>query len=114
MNRADRSVTFQERDFKGSRLRCMLLTSDASNKVAEFLNSLVAPHAVVTPKDRWAPRGFLEPDEAKLGETPGFLLDEWPEQLGTHLTLPPWLEQQRSNLLQTLPPLRLPTGEQGR
>jgi hypothetical protein len=75
MNRVDRSVTFQERDFKGSRLRCLLLTSDAPNKVAAFLNSLVAPHAIVIPNDRWAPRGFLEPDEARLGETPGFVLD---------------------------------------
>ncbi len=29
----------------------------------------------MTASDHWAPRGFLEPDEAKLGETEGFLSD---------------------------------------
>ncbi|HZR39686.1 MAG TPA: ring-cleaving dioxygenase, partial [Ktedonobacteraceae bacterium] len=47
-------------------------------------------------------------------DTPGFLLDEPPEHLGTHLMLPPWLEQQRAQLVRTLPPLRLPTSTQGR
>lgn len=75
MNQAEHSVTFQERDFKGSRLRCLLLTSNAPKNVAHFLNSLVAPHAIVTTEDHWAPRGFLAPDEAKLGETPGFVPD---------------------------------------
>jgi hypothetical protein len=75
MSLAERSLTFQERDLKGSRLRCLLLTTDARSKVAAFLNSLVAPHAIVTAEDHWAPRGFLDPDEAKLGETPGFVPD---------------------------------------
>lgn len=73
MTAAERGMTFREREFKGSRLRCLLLTSDAPNKVATFLNSLAAPHARVTAGDRWAPRGFLDPDEAKLGETTSFL-----------------------------------------
>ena len=73
MTRAERTITFREREFKGSRYRCLLLTSDTPAKVSTFLTSLVAPHATVTPKDHWAPRGFLNPDEAKLGETPGFL-----------------------------------------
>lgn len=73
MTTAERSITFREREFKGSRLRCLLLTSDTPNKVAAFLNLLTAPHAQVTVEDRWAPRGFLDPDEAKLGETPSFL-----------------------------------------
>ena len=73
MTRAERTITFRERDFKGSRLRCLLLTSEAPTKVAAFLDSLVAPHALVTTEDHWAPRGFIEADEAKLGETPGFL-----------------------------------------
>jgi hypothetical protein len=76
MTGAERTITFREREFKGSRLRCLLLTNNAPKDVAVFLNSLVVPHAVVTPgDDHWAPRGFLEPHEAKLGETPGFLAD---------------------------------------
>lgn len=39
---------------------------------------------------------------------PGFIIDEPPERLGTHLVLPPWLEPRRSELEQVLPPLRLP------
>jgi hypothetical protein len=75
MTPADRSITFREREFKGSRLRCLLLTNNAPDYVADFLNSLVAPHAIVMPEDHWAPRGFLDPDEAKLGETLGFLCE---------------------------------------
>jgi hypothetical protein len=73
MTTAERSITFREREFKGSRLRCLLLTSDSPSKVAAFLNSLAAPHAQVTAEDRWAPRGFLDPAEAGLGDSAGFL-----------------------------------------
>lgn len=73
MSAAERVITFREREFKGSRLRCLLLTSNVPDKVAAFLNSLAAPHAEVGPDNHWAPRGFLEPDEAKLGETAGFV-----------------------------------------
>jgi hypothetical protein len=73
MTPAEGAITFREREFRGSRLRCLLLTNSASKDIAVFLNSLVTPHALVTTEDHWAPRGFLEPDEAKLGETPGFL-----------------------------------------
>ncbi|HXS19814.1 MAG TPA: hypothetical protein VN735_01220 [Steroidobacteraceae bacterium] len=73
MNRPKRTITFRAREFKGSRLRCLLLTSQVAPDVSTFLTLLVAPHASVPIDGRWAPRGFLEPDEAKLGESPGFL-----------------------------------------
>ncbi len=38
-------------------------------------------------------------------DPPGFALDESPDQLGTHLMLPPWLETHRSQLEQRLPRL---------
>jgi catechol 2,3-dioxygenase-like lactoylglutathione lyase family enzyme len=41
-------------------------------------------------------------------DPPGFAIDEPVEQLGTQLKLPPWLEAQRTELEQVLPPLRLP------
>jgi hypothetical protein len=50
-----------------------LLTSNAAKEVAEFFTSLVVPHALVMANEQWAPRGLLEPAEAKLGETRGFL-----------------------------------------
>ncbi len=42
-------------------------------------------------------------------DPPGFTADETPEELGTHLKLPPWLEPQRALLEQQLPPVHLPT-----
>jgi glyoxalase family protein len=41
-------------------------------------------------------------------DPPGFFVDEAPEELGSKLVLPPWLEPERSNLEAALPPLRLP------
>lgn len=76
MNDKDKRIVFREREFKGSRLRCLLLTSQEPRQVAEFLSALVAPHAKVCSTELWAPRGFREPDEAKLDETLGFLSDK--------------------------------------
>jgi glyoxalase family protein len=36
---------------------------------------------------------------------PGFTIDEKADELGTHLTLPPWLESMRNNLEKVLPPV---------
>ncbi|HVS63573.1 MAG TPA: ring-cleaving dioxygenase [Thermoanaerobaculia bacterium] len=41
-------------------------------------------------------------------DSPGFTVDESPTELGTHLTLPPWLEPRRQALAARLPELRLP------
>jgi glyoxalase family protein len=42
-------------------------------------------------------------------DPPGFAVDEAPEELGSKLQLPPWLESARNELLAILPPVRLPT-----
>ncbi len=47
-------------------------------------------------------------------DPPGFATDETPEELGTHLKLPPWLEPQRAQLERMLPALRLPGVRQRR
>ena len=39
---------------------------------------------------------------------PGFAVDEKPEELGTHLVLPPWLEPTRKDIEKTLPQVHLP------
>ncbi|HEX8032936.1 MAG TPA: ring-cleaving dioxygenase [Ktedonobacterales bacterium] len=39
---------------------------------------------------------------------PGFTVDESADALGTALKLPPWLEPQRADIEQILPPVRLP------
>lgn len=98
MTRDSASISFARRDLKGSRLRCLLTTQQDEVAVAEFLSSLVAPHATVeSGAHRWAPRGLRDPGEAKLGETAGFLNDAqrqtitnwWLEQSGTANT-PNW------------------------
>jgi catechol 2,3-dioxygenase-like lactoylglutathione lyase family enzyme len=38
-------------------------------------------------------------------DSPGFAIDESPEQLGTALQLPPWLEAQRARIEAALPPI---------
>ena len=65
-----------QKDLRGSRLRCLMLTSLSRESVAQALTSLVKPFAVVSQKDFWMPGGFFKPDEAKLGETPDFLCAE--------------------------------------
>ena len=42
-------------------------------------------------------------------DPPGFATDETIDHLGERLTLPPWYESAREEILQVLPPLRLPT-----
>ena len=41
-------------------------------------------------------------------DQPGFAIDESPEQLGTRLALPPWLEHSRVEIEKNLPPVSLP------
>ncbi len=59
---------------RGSQLGCLLLTEGAPGLVAERLNRLIAPHAIVDPaRHTWMPIGRNSPEEAKLGECPRFL-----------------------------------------
>lgn len=46
-------------------------------------------------------------------DSPGFTVDETPEQLGSHLRLPPWLERARQQISRALPRLDLPAVRQG-
>jgi glyoxalase family protein len=41
-------------------------------------------------------------------DKPGFAIDESPEQLGTRLALPPWLENSRAEIEKNLPLVSLP------
>jgi len=42
-------------------------------------------------------------------DLPGFAVDEAPEELGTHLKLPPWLEDRRPTLEHALPAVSIPS-----
>jgi len=76
MPMTDRSASLQARDLRGSRLRCLLLMDQPAKTVARLLTELVRPHAEVGPSASWMPRRLTQPEEAKLGETPGFLSDK--------------------------------------
>ena len=69
-------ICLEKREFNGSRFRCLLATQQPKPRAIAFLNSLVEPLAKVSEADWYMPEGFCKPDEAKLGETPGFLNDE--------------------------------------
>jgi len=70
-----KKLTFDAKEFKGSRLRCLQLTSLNNDIVAEFLTELVKPHAQVVAESVWIPRGMLAPREAELGKAKEFLSD---------------------------------------
>ena len=74
-------ISFRRREFKGSRLRCLMATSLADREVAAFLNQIVQPHAQLSVEDTWQPCGFLEGDEARLGEAAKFLTADQREAL---------------------------------
>lgn len=70
-------VAFDKKELRGSRLRCLMFTSMPRNYVANCLTELVQPFGVVdSTRDQWMPKGFLEPDEARLGEDSGFLSEK--------------------------------------
>jgi len=65
----DQLALLPRKERRGSRARCVLLTSGSNEEVAGRLSALAAPFATIDPDDdRWMPRGFADPAEAKLGE----------------------------------------------
>ena len=69
-------ICFREREFRGSRFRCLLVTHQPKARVVAFLNSLVHPLATAKDSDVFMPEGFCKPEETRLGDAPGFLSDE--------------------------------------
>jgi hypothetical protein len=75
-------ITLRKRELRGSRLRCLMLTSMPRQQVAGILTEMVSPFAEVQADEGcWMPGGFLEPDEAKLGECGRFLSPDRREEL---------------------------------
>jgi len=79
----EETVSFRGRELKGSRLRCLMLTSLAERQVAASLSRLIEPHGLVTTQDSWQPRGFLEAGEAQLGSAEAFLTPEQREAVSS-------------------------------
>lgn len=69
----ERQVKFREREFRGSRFRCLLATSLPQPKFVEWINSVIRPFAEISERDIHMPEGFCSPEEARLGETSKFL-----------------------------------------
>jgi hypothetical protein len=70
-------VIFGKKELRGSRLRCLMFTTMPRKQVARCLTEVVQPYGVVNAtRDQWMPRGFLNPDEPKLGEATSFLSAE--------------------------------------
>jgi len=64
---SERLAALPERERRGSRPRCLLLTTGAPEAVAARLTGLAASWASVSAgRDRWMPRGFDAPEEALL------------------------------------------------
>lgn len=59
--------------YKGSRRRCLELTSRDRDETAHILTSLTEGKAVVTAAHRWMPRGLEAPEEALLRCSDGLL-----------------------------------------
>lgn len=76
MKPANDTITFRQREFRGSRLRCLLLTGKSRDTVHTFLQALVAPHAVLDEASEWMPGGFLHSAEVRLEQ-------QWPQEFLT-------------------------------
>jgi catechol 2,3-dioxygenase-like lactoylglutathione lyase family enzyme len=77
----------------------------------EFLTTSGLPTTNVRDRQYFHSIYFNEPGGVLFEiatDPPGFAIDEDPTELGTHLKLPPWLEQNRPQLEEALPPLRIP------
>ncbi len=86
-----REVTFNKKELRGSRLRCLMLTAMPRQQVASILSHMIEPIGSVKVSDVWAPCGFLEPDEAELGRHLSFLSSQERE------TVTSWWLKKREN-----------------
>jgi glyoxalase family protein len=86
---------------------------DAEQKA--WRESLIDAGRNVTPViDRWYFKSiyYREPGGVLFEiatDSPGFTVDEKPEQLGSRLSLPPWFQVRRDRLEGTLTPFVVPT-----
>ncbi|HZP88604.1 MAG TPA: hypothetical protein VFB54_17470 [Burkholderiales bacterium] len=63
-------LRLHERERRGSKPRCHLLTQGTPSEVASRLNILVAPFGSISASDRWMPQGFDDLEEAQLHNAP--------------------------------------------
>jgi hypothetical protein len=74
---ADPLARLPQKERRGSRARCILLTDGPDVIVAHRLSVLAGPSVIIDPnRHNWMPRGIAHPKEAKLGDALSFLSDE--------------------------------------
>jgi hypothetical protein len=74
---ADPLANLPQKERRGSRARCILLTDGPDAIVARRLSDLAGHSVIIDPhRHHWMPRGSLQPKEAKLGDSLLFLSDE--------------------------------------
>ncbi|NJL06375.1 MAG: hypothetical protein HC911_16015 [Chloroflexaceae bacterium] len=74
----------RQHQYRGSQLRCLLLTDGPRDVVAQRLSALAAPMATVdAAQHHWLPRGLHAPQEAQLDKTPELLSPELCEQISS-------------------------------
>jgi hypothetical protein len=80
---------------RGSLLRCLLLTGQPPNDIAELLSELIKlPNVVISPRDHWMPRGLRDYKETTLVDCSYFLTPEKRKALTEW-----WLEKPRGAML---------------
>jgi hypothetical protein len=74
---ADPLANLPQKERRGSRARCILLTDGPDATVAHRLSVLAGPSVIIDPnRHHWMPRGIAHPKEAKLGDALSFLSNE--------------------------------------
>jgi hypothetical protein len=74
MTLKEKIARLPEKERRGSRPRCLILTEGTPAEVAGRLNGILDGHAMIdSSRCAWMPRGFREPDEAELGKAGDFL-----------------------------------------
>ena len=88
----------REQKIRGSKARCLELTSMAPDYVAAIMKEVASPFAEIDPEhDIWMPKGFFDSKEAKLDKCALFLpadirrtLTEWWLEFPRGANTPNW------------------------
>ncbi len=97
-NRPSQLDVLPQKERRGSRARCLLLTEGSVAEVAQRLTDVAAPFASIDPaRHVWLPQGFSNPREAKLGDEAALLsgtkretLTAWWLAVRTNANTPNW------------------------
>lgn len=81
MSDSEKTFQFKAKDFKGSRFRCLQLTSLPMVQLKNALSEIIAPYAELSDSLQVSPRGFLQSQEIILTKINSFVSEEIREEL---------------------------------